>query len=388
MKILFPYMARWYAVNWTRYHSLLTVLADKGHEVIVLQPPRLVSEETNYQEIDPVSHRNIDLVDVDIPAWLWSMKMPLEKLAKKAIFSIYAYRHATRLMASENPDVLLLYNIPQYQFTRMKNINIVFDYADDYVNMLEIELGRARNPAMSWLAGRMLRKMMKSARYTLCVSHKLSSSAHGTVRVLANGVSEGVMVEPDTPCSLLALDGRRPVVGFLGAFEYFIDLDLILDAAADMPDIDFLLVGSGREWSRIHDQVGRRSLDNVRLVGGVPHSEVFEYIRKMDICLNIFKRIPVSHRACPIKLFEYMSQMKPVISTRLEELEHVDSGFLYYADSARELRNAIHAILEDPGLAQQRARAGFELTREKYTWERLGDEFVGLLQAPEQGVSH
>ena len=71
MKILFPYMARWHAVNWTRYHSLLYALADAGHEIHVLQPPPLVSAETNFQEITPRPHPGVVLHEVALTPWLW-----------------------------------------------------------------------------------------------------------------------------------------------------------------------------------------------------------------------------------------------------------------------------------------------------------------------------
>ena len=83
MNILLPYMARWHTLNWTRYHSLAYALAEKGNKLVVLQPPGLVSEETNFQEIDGFDHPNLELVEVSIPAWLWQLKVPFEKLVKK-----------------------------------------------------------------------------------------------------------------------------------------------------------------------------------------------------------------------------------------------------------------------------------------------------------------
>ena len=41
MNILFPYMARWKAINWQRFQQLLVVIAQKGHNVHILQSPRL-----------------------------------------------------------------------------------------------------------------------------------------------------------------------------------------------------------------------------------------------------------------------------------------------------------------------------------------------------------
>lgn len=379
MKILFPYMARWYAVNWTRYHSLLTALADAGHVIHVLQPPPLVSAETNFQEIARAERHNIHVHDVEMQPWLWRARFPFDKLVKKAYFSHAALATARRLIAREGIDVVLLYNIPQYRFMRLPVPAIVFDYADDYVDMLKHELGRFYNRAVERLAERLLHGMMERATVTTAVSKVLADQARGNVAVVPNGVSlVKAATAPATSIQPIA-NGTKPVAGFLGSFEYFIDLDLLHDVARAMPDVHFLFVGTGRDWRPFSERVRQSGLRNVQLTGGVPHDQVFEYIRRMDVCLNVFRRIPVSHRACPIKLFEYLSQRKPVISTRLEELKYVDDGFLYYGDTADEVTAQLRAILAAPQEAARRAQVGYDHTVARYTWEQIARQFAALV---------
>lgn len=379
MKILFPYMARWYAVNWTRYHSLLTALAEAGHVVHVLQPPPLESAETNFQEIARTEKHNIHVHDVPLASWLWRARFPFDKLAKKAYFSHGALATARHLIASEGIDVVLLYNIPQYRFMALPVPAVVFDYADDYVDMLKHELGRFRNRAIEVLAERLLHRMMERATVTTAVSKVLADQARGNVEVVPNGVSLAKAAAAPAAAIQPIDNGAKPVAGFLGSFEYFIDLDLLYDVARATPDVHFLLVGTGRDWKAFADRVRRGGLANVQLTGGVPHDQVFEYIRHMDVCLNLFRKIPVSHRACPIKLFEYLSQQKPVISTRLDELAYVDDGFLYYGDSPEEVVAQLHRILAAPQEAKRRAQAGYDRTVARYTWDQIARQFAALI---------
>ena len=381
MKILFPYMARWFAVNWTRYHSLLTALGEMGHEVHVLQPPPLKSAETNYQEIKPTDQENLFLHDVKINSLLWNFSFPFDKLFKKALFSHCSYKSAKELIATHGIDVLLLYNIPQYFFSNLKGVVQVFDYADDYIDMLAKELGRVSNRITLDIADYVLQTMMKRATITTTVAYELAKAVDGDVVVLPNGVNHKAFEQ------MFALPGGtiqskdKPIVGFVGAFEYFIDFDSILEAAEMLPDVHFLLVGTGRDWEIVSGKAKAKQLENIQFTGGVPHAQVFAYIKAMDICLNIFKPIPVSHRACPIKLFEYMSQKKPVISTRLDELKNIDSGYLYYADSGRELIQAIRSILDDWPTARKKAQVGWQVTMDSYTWGRIAENFVELLRS-------
>ena len=380
MKILFPYMARWHAVNWSRYHSLLYALADAGHEIHVMQPPPLVSAETNFQEIETRGHPNIRVHDVALAQWLWQKHAPLDKLFKKAYYSLSARTHAQRLIAEYSIDVMLLYNIPQYRFSSLTGVAVVFDYADDYVDMLAYELGRLNNPVARAIARYMLSSMMRRAAATLSVSNVLAAQAQGNVHVLPNGVSlSKAAAVPFTPIRPVE-NGGKLVVGFLGAFEYFIDLDLLVDVAKEMPELHFLYVGTGRGWKHVAERLERERIVNVQLTGGAPHDQVFTYIRHMDVCLNLFTKVPVSQRACPIKLFEYLSQKKPVITTRLDEIEYIDENFLYYGDTRDEVVDAIRSILADREGAAKRAEHGYRVTAERYTWERIGEIFCELVQ--------
>ena len=387
MKLLFPYMARWHAVNWSRYHSLLYALADAGHEIHVMQPPPLVSAETNFQDIKTRGHPNIRVHDVVLSRWLWQKHVPLDKLFKKAYYSLSARRHAQRLIVEHSIDVILLYNIPQYRFSSLRGVAVVFDYADDYVDMLVYELGRLNNPVARAIARQMLSSMMRRAVVTLSVSNVLAAQAQGNVYVLPNGVSlTKAAAVPSVQIRSIENEGKL-VVGFLGAFEYFINLDLLVDVAKEMPDLHFLYVGTGRGWKHVAGRIEQERIANVQLTGGVPHDQVFTYIRRMDVCLNLFTKIPVSQRACPIKLFEYLSQKKPVITTRLDEIEYIDEDFLYYGDTRDEVMAAIRSILADRATAAKRAEHGYRVTAERYTWERIGETFCELVQPLAKKVS-
>ena len=369
-------MARWHAVNWTRYHSLLHTLARMGHEVHVLQPPALESLETNFQEIKAIHHEGVFVHDVFIPGFLWNRRLFMDKLSKKAIYCIVATRVAKSMIASTPFDVLLLYNIPQLPLSKIRGPIQVFDYADDYIDMLAREMGSASNRPSLALARRLLEKMMRSADLVLSVSNELAHDGPVGMEILPNGVESAAFGGTEEAPPVCQKKNAQPVVGFIGSFEYFIDFDTILGAAQLCPDVRFLLVGTGRDFHAVRDKVQKMMLSNVQLTGGVPHEHVFGHIRSMDICLNIFKPLPVSHRACPIKLFEYLSQKKPVISTRLSELSHVDNGWLYYADTSMELVEKIRSILMNPREALEKACRAQNAVRERYTWEKIAQSFL------------
>ncbi|MCP4650108.1 MAG: glycosyltransferase family 4 protein [PVC group bacterium] len=381
MKFLFPYMARWKAVNWTRYHQLFTRLARMGHDVYVLQPPASTDvRETNFQEIEVDLPEKLHLIDVDVNQALWRRTVPFNKLFKKGYYSFCCRRAVKKIVAEHEIDVLFLYNIPQYPLLNLCKCFKIFDYADDYREMLKHELGRFSNRLTLDIADFFIHSMISKVDLTLSVSHALADLIrHETaaVEVVPNGAEEDDfrLNEAEAP----QIDCSKPVIGFVGSFEYFIDFDLIINTAQKMPEVTFLMVGSGRDFSMVKAEAEKRQLKNMIFTGAVPHSKIGYYIKEMDICLNVFKLIPVSHNACPLKLFEYLIMKKPVISNRLIEVEKINQDFIFFADTPEEMVQSINMVLANNTLAQEYAQRGYKITMKEYTWKNIIIKFLDLL---------
>lgn len=380
MKFLFPYMARWKSVNWSRYQQIFTILAELGHEIHIIQAPSQDSAETNYQEIDIAVPCNLHLHEVEVNSTIWNLKTPLNKLIKKGYYSFKSIKKVKEIIKKYEIDVLFVYNIPQYPLLDIGSCVKIFDFADDYKEMLKQELGKFMNPFILGIANKLLNRMIRKSDLVCVVSNCLAqtiTSEKRKMHVFPNGVTLNkisVGEEKNIGDSYI-----RPIIGFIGSFEYFIDFDLILSAAECLHYYTFLMVGTGREFKQVQEVVRSKGLKNVILTGGVPHREAMRYIKAMDVCLNIFKKIPISHNACPIKLFEYLALRKPVISTRLNELQYIDTGFLFYADNPEELEKSIENILSNPDIVAQSVEKGYKLVEQKYQWKVIVEDLLRLI---------
>lgn len=383
MNFLFPYMARWKAINWTRYHQIFTRLAETGHNVYVLQPPSMNLKETNFQEIEIDVPENLHLMEMKLNSAIWNKRFPLNKLVKKGYYAIASKGKVKDLIKEYNIDAIMLYNIPQYPLLDGNACLTIFDFADDYMDMLKYELGAMGNPYILRYAYSILEKMIDRSDLTLTVSNVLAESMRRAgkknIEVLPNGASPRDFVLKDN----VKMKGvyKKPVIGFIGAFEYFINFDLMLTIAEKLPQITFLMVGGGRDFEGVRNRAEIDGLKNVIFTGPVPHPDIPYYINEMDICLNIFKDMPVSHGTCPLKLFEYLLMKKPVISNRLKEVELIDKNFIFYADKTEEFVSIINQILKNPELGSEYAERGYETTMKEYTWEKITDRLVGLIES-------
>jgi polysaccharide pyruvyl transferase CsaB len=155
-----------------------------------------------------------------------------------------------------------------------------------------------------------------------------------------------------------------PVAGFFGAIAEWFDRDLMASVAKARPEVTFVLVGGVHRVSVSELE----KLPNVRLEGQQPYEKMPLYLRRFDVCLIPFEVSPATNGMDVVKLYEYLSQGKPVVTTPIREIL-IYSALLYLAEDERSfLRQLDRALNEnDPALRARR----IELARQN-TWdERL-----------------
>ncbi|MGE0127984.1 MAG: glycosyltransferase [Blastocatellales bacterium] len=157
------------------------------------------------------------------------------------------------------------------------------------------------------------------------------------------------------------LDGvSRPIVGYFGAIADWFDVDLLADVAESRPNYNFVLLGGvfDTDVSRLNN------LPNVRLLGQQPYETMPQYLYNFDVCVIPFKINPITEATDPVKLYEYLSGGKPVVSVNLPELAPY-RDHLYIAGNAADFAEKIDRAIsgDNPNLAERRK----EVARQ-HTW--------------------
>ena len=305
-------------------------------------------------------------------------RLPLDRMIKKGWYCVNANRAVKRLAEVKGIDAVLFYNMALYPVTNLQRAISIYDLGDDHIELLRHEMGKLENRLILSLARLILRKTLQKADVVFSASHYLKEKYSPNSVVLPNGVS----MEAVKHGSGAALRQRYPgpIVGFVGSLEYFIPFEQILEAAERMRECTFVIAGGGREYEWLLREKLGRNLANLILTGGLPHAEILRYIDSFDICLNLFRKNPLTDGACPIKLFEYMAHKKAIISSRVREVEKIDQGFLYWADNTDEVVRSIRDILVNQELARVKGEKAFRVVVENYTWQRIADRFLETIE--------
>lgn len=182
-----------------------------------------------------------------------------------------------------------------------------------------------------------------------------------TTVLARNGVDIDFYDRHYHPNSILP-EVKHPVIGYYGAIADWFDLELMTYAAKARPEYTFVLLGGVFNL----DVSELESLPNVLLLGQQPYETMPQYLYHFDVCMIPFKINPITEATDPVKLYEYLSAGKPVVSVALSEVE--DYGeYLYIARDSDDFVAKLDAAVEEDNREMISRRRKFA---EQHTWKQ------------------
>ncbi|MGM0858925.1 MAG: glycosyltransferase [Pseudomonadota bacterium] len=138
---------------------------------------------------------------------------------------------------------------------------------------------------------------------------------------------------------------KRPCVTYIGNVGVAQNLITLVDAAKQLPDVDFMIVGGGSDQARIEEAA--RHAPNIEMIGRVDWSAIPSAYQKADALWAQLS--PEFSGAVPSKLYEYLATGKRVIYGGLGEAVSVMSEFegveVVEPENVSELVSAIRKII-------------------------------------------
>lgn len=140
-----------------------------------------------------------------------------------------------------------------------------------------------------------------------------------------------------------ALNGNT-VVGYHGALAQWIDYDL-LRMIADEGSYELVLIGHEHDDEFLKS--GLKDHPRVHFLGSKPYIKLNSYAIYYDVAILPFKKSNLTEAVSPVKIFEYMAALKPIVSTDLRECKKYRScliaennqEFMMQLKRATELKN-------------------------------------------------
>lgn len=148
---------------------------------------------------------------------------------------------------------------------------------------------------------------------------------------------------------------KKPIIGFYGEINDWLDLKMIHKAAGLKPEWSFVLLGRVAVEAGDIGYLSRRP--NIHLLGQKKFDELPAYCAAFDVGLIPMKLNDLTVCVHPLKLKEYLAAGLPVVSARLPEVQAY-ADVVEFADTAEELVVAVTKLL-----AGDRAKLKYDLSQ-------------------------
>lgn len=309
-------------------------------------------------------------------------------------------KSARAIINKHKIDIVIFANLyPPYLISKMVPHELlrIVDLVDHYPTVAAENVPRIiPRRLISNVFASMMRSVIGNSDCAIACSYKLAdyakqSGARSTYRI-PNGVEEYFFGDYEKEAiqlrHRLGIKGSDLLICFVGNIEYWLDMGKLINAIhlakkKTAKEIKLLLVGGKLTTGyldEIENQVRILGLEkNVVQVGFVSHNEVPKYIAASDMCVNPKNPLdPVSYYSSPVKVWEYLAQQKPVISTSIPEILRCANEYVSIADTQAEYLSCIMAFLDNPSPFLEKAKKGRSMVQ-KYTWRKIAETYRNLL---------
>ena len=209
------------------------------------------------------------------------------------------------------------------------------------------------------------------------------------VRVVTNGIALNEWGDESgrNAREQLGLDNKF-VVAYVGTHGLAHSLETMLEAAALLkrePDVFFLTIGDGAEFSRLLRISEERNLANVRMLGQVPRDLARMYLQASDISLVLLRKAELFKTVIPSKIFEAMAARNPIVlgveGEARRVVQEAGAGVCIEPENPQQLADAVLRLKANPELRKQLGENGYRTVKERFDRRVLANEMLDIVAA-------
>lgn len=349
-KTFFIAMPRWDSQNPVsrQFQALAQALADRGHQVIVLVPPR---KNNSYPQTG------------SLKVYSWPSQRPTK--LKDAIFLF-------RLIRQFHPDCLIA-NFAADNWMMVVgwllkvSVRIVW-YHTMYAapaldlprNKFVAEFLRLRKSLVYKLATHIVpvsHAAAKDIQHYFSVPKKKCTVFHNLLADPYNGLLEKSVVQEN-------------VITCVGRLEFSKGQDVLIQAMSLLktkhPNLRLHLIGDGRMKTKLIELAVELDVaGNINFLGEIPHEKVLK-----ELASSFASVVPSRDEAFGLVVIESLAVGTPVIASKIggivEIISDYKNGFLVAPGSSEELANAIQIAIDTPELRTQLSNTARNIFLDKF----------------------
>jgi colanic acid biosynthesis glycosyl transferase WcaI len=256
-------------------------------------------------------------------------------------------------------------------------------------------VGAARGHILRWLERLELflyRKADRIVPLTTAFRHDLESRGVPAekITVVTNGVDLEQFDRLATPGDArqrLGIPADAFLVGYIGTTGVCQGLAAVVDAAElcrDMPGVRFLIMGEGAERASLELRAREKRLNNLHFADFVPHEQIADYYRALDLALIHLRPDPLFQTVIPSKIFEFMAASVPLLMATAGEsagiVQRAECGVSVPPGDALALAAAVRQAAGQRPMLVEMGRRGRAAVERGYSRRALARSLLTVLE--------
>ncbi|MEM1392926.1 MAG: glycosyltransferase family 4 protein [Cyanobacteria bacterium P01_D01_bin.116] len=181
----------------------------------------------------------------------------------------------------------------------------------------------------------------------------------------------------------LLKNSREKLVVYSGALEHFKGIDILIEVAQQLPQIQFVCAGGKKERVAHYQQLAKeKQVDNITFLGFILQQELASLLQAADILAHPHCTGPAATFTSPLKLFDYFASGTPIVSTRIPSLTEFENTKAIAAwcepDSVTEFAASIERVLETHPRKIEGHSDSIEFVKQ-FSWENRAEKILSYV---------
>lgn len=184
--------------------------------------------------------------------------------------------------------------------------------------------------------------------------------------------------------------GDDPVIGYISSFTGYEGIRYLIEASAELKRrgrrVGCLLVGDGEERPVLEAAARAAGVDDgtVIFTGRVPHDQILDYYRLIDVFVVPRTNDRVSQLVTPLKPYEAMAMERALVvsgvGALLEIVTDGETGRAFAPEDPIALADVLEPLLDDPAERARLGRAARAWVSANRTWIQNGRRYRELYE--------
>ncbi|HBE20148.1 MAG TPA: glycosyl transferase family 1 [Cyanobacteria bacterium UBA11149] len=183
----------------------------------------------------------------------------------------------------------------------------------------------------------------------------------------------------------LLTDGQKQLVIYSGSLHGFKGIHILIDAAKELPEIQFALTGGTESQLQEYQEIIRtNNIHNVTFLGWIlPKDRLISLLQAADVLVHPHCSGNAADFTNPVKFFQYMASGTPMVATEIGPLMRFKSSPIVAAwcppDNPTELAQSIEYTLNTYPRKIEGYGESIKFARQ-FSWENRTEKILSYVQ--------